>query len=294
MPRFADLFSSARAASANTARCPAIGILKQLVVHRKEARHVRWMFRWAGEGKTATEIAALANRKRWRTPLTKAKPRGGRWTPRQVLTTLANSIYAGRVRNGESTLPGSHVAIVTPAEFDSVQEVVASRRTNSRPRSRPKIPWLLRGILRCGQCHRTMSPSTYQHGVIRYRHYRCRSHAGGRPPCPGVSISAHEIETYVIDQISGLSPTTLRRADRRAIARDFLQLWEKMDEVARRECLPLVVELVEYHADRHRIRITLKSVAVGAAAGILARHERENTRNQRYAGPKATNRGPRK
>jgi hypothetical protein len=52
--------------------------------------------------------------------------------------------------------------------------------------------------------------------------------------------------------------------------------------------------LVEYHADRHRIRITLKSGAVGAVADVLARHERENTRNQRYAGPKATNRGPRK
>jgi DNA invertase Pin-like site-specific DNA recombinase len=57
-------------------------LTKQLVVHRHEARRVRSMFRWATEGKTATEIAALANRKRWRTRTTVAKPRGGHWTPR--------------------------------------------------------------------------------------------------------------------------------------------------------------------------------------------------------------------
>jgi len=63
-------------------------VTKQLIVEPREASRVRKMFHWAVEGKTPTEIAEIANRRRWRTKARVVKTGqvrgGGRWTPRQV------------------------------------------------------------------------------------------------------------------------------------------------------------------------------------------------------------------
>ncbi|WP_419195101.1 hypothetical protein [Novipirellula herctigrandis] len=46
----------------------------------------------------------------------------------------------------------------------------------------------MRGTLICGHCDRPMSTSISQNGSIRYLCNRCRSTAGGRPPCAGVNV----------------------------------------------------------------------------------------------------------
>lgn len=44
-----------------------------------------------------------------------------------------------------------------------------------------------------------MTTSYSHHRNIRYLYYRCRSQAGGRPPCANVSVKRYDIEQFVID-----------------------------------------------------------------------------------------------
>ena len=166
-------------------------VTKQLVPMPTEAKRVRKMYQFAAEGKTPREIAAIAGRRRWRTA------RGKRWTPRQILATLANPVYAGRIRDGKQNRTGVHQAIVDEALFARAAAAVASRRTGKQARRRSRIRWFLRGRLYCGRCGRLMVPTTTHYRMFRYRYYRCRSFTGGRPPCAGMSIPAETIEKYV-------------------------------------------------------------------------------------------------
>lgn len=248
---------------------------KQLIIVPTEASHIRAMFDLAGCGKTAREISESANRKGWHTRPSPKWPHGGAWTPRQVLSTLANPVYAGRIHNDEGTLAGAHEAIVTPEQFDIVKQQIDSRRPKSNPRRDAAVPWRLKGVIRCGQCHRAMSPSTSHYRQFRYRHYRCRSHAGGRPPCPGVSIAANTIENFVVEQLSQVSPQSVLSTGERELAGDFASLWQLLDEAAQRECMASIVESVQYHKAKSRIRISLRAGAVGVLAGEIANRNRD-------------------
>ncbi|QDV85230.1 recombinase family protein [Planctomycetes bacterium TBK1r] len=46
-----------------------------------------------------------------------------------------------------------------------------------------------------------MSTNASSRGNIRYRHYQCRSTAGGRPPCPSVWLNAWDMEEFVAARI---------------------------------------------------------------------------------------------
>lgn len=150
------------------------------------------MFEMAAGGQRPKEIAAIANRRGWRTGRD-----GGKWTARTVLKVLSNPIYAGLIRNGSQTLPGRQEAIVSTALFDQVRDLVESRRSRTPGRRKSTILWPLRGLLKCGRCRRTMSPSISGYRNFQYRYYRFRSTAGGRPPCRAVSLPAFKIERFV-------------------------------------------------------------------------------------------------
>ena len=167
---------------------------KQLVVNPKEALAVRWMFGAAAEGKLPLVIAKEANARGW---LTKA---GGLWTARQVIATLRNPVHLGLFRDGGSARSGNHEPIIEKQLFDTAAERLESRRTR-QPGNRLAIEWPLKGLLQCAACGRGMSPHTIRKGPRVYRYYRCRSTAGGQPPC-GNQVSAYAIERAVQGKLS--------------------------------------------------------------------------------------------
>ena len=125
---------------------------KQLVPIAREAKRVRAMFVWASDGKMLTEIARLANERRWKTKPSSRFPMGGRWTPRQVAELLANPVYIGMICVKNGTAPGSHDALIDKDLFDRVREIVAARRVPAAPRKIPKTTWPLRGLVVCARC----------------------------------------------------------------------------------------------------------------------------------------------
>jgi len=167
---------------------------KQLVVNPNEAPAVKWMFGTAAEGKRPLVIAEEANARGW---LTKT---GNLWTARQVIATLRNPVYIGLFRDGGSVRSGHHERIVEKELFDTAAERLESRRTR-QPGNRLAVEWPLKGVLRCAACGRGMSPHTIRKGPRVYRYYRCRSTAGGLPPC-GNQVAAYAIDRAVERQIS--------------------------------------------------------------------------------------------
>lgn len=159
---------------------------------------VRAFFELAEPGKRPSELAKLANQNRWRDHRGETE----KWTARRITMLLRNPIYVGDIRNGKSTLPGEHQAIVNRELFAAAQRHLEIRR-----RRYPKgVRWKrvrnpygakLLGVLVCGSCNRPMSISVSQRGQIRYAYYRCRSQAGGWHPCPGVNVLVYELEQFI-------------------------------------------------------------------------------------------------
>jgi len=185
---------------------------KQLVVCDEEAAAVARMFQWADAGVTPGVIASFANALRWITGA------GNPWTARQVLSILTNHTYAGLVVHGFAFREGCHPPLIDREVYHRVQNLIAARRTGvpGRHGGRTGITWIVRGLLICGGCGRPMSTHTVRTGPVIRRFYRCRSTAGGREPCKGVMVSAHEIESAVLSEI-GTGPNLLSKEQTTAV-----------------------------------------------------------------------------
>lgn len=232
---------------------------KALRPNAEQAIVVRDFFKLASDGATPNELTTLANLQGWPNQNGETK----RWTARQLIRILTNPTYTGRIHNGDSTLPGEHDSIVDQATFDEVQRQIGSRKTRtSAPGERKKNPRpkpLLRGILICGDCDRPMSTSISQRGSIRYPYYRCRSTAGGRPPCPGVNIPSYEIEMVICEILA--KPTEDDTEETHAIA----EAWNQLDKHSQRATLPTILTRAMFQMSATEITLDL----VDSAAKII-------------------------
>lgn len=226
----------------------------KLIPHQDQQRIVCNFFRLAADGIRPSDLANLANLNGWKDQDAET----GKWTARRITALLKNPTYAGLIRNGESLLPGEHRSIVSGNLFDAVQQQLAGRRTRKPQRhgcQRQDNPFgvNLQGLLICGQCNRPMSTSVSQRGPIRYVYYRCRSTAGGRKPCPGVSVSVYEIERF----LCGV-PGDVDHAES-VIPHEFRIYWGGLDELEQRGCLRRVIHRVTYDHAAGKIRATWRN-----------------------------------
>ena len=251
---------------------------KQFVVNFDEARRVEAMFELARDGMLPSDIAAEANKLGWRTKRTVVQRSGrvsggGPWTPRQVLAVLRNPVYVGRFVDGQSTRFGQHDAIIPIELFEQVQDRINARRAAKRARrSKPRTSeWPLRGKIICPRCGRTMSThNTYYRNFI-YRHYRCRSHAGGRPPCKGIAFPAYELEKCVAGMLADpeLADTPKDPSPGyRLLLRRFQITWELLELHTQMRLLPTVVEKVEYSESASKLTLHLDREGVGGGVKV--------------------------
>lgn len=84
---------------------------------------------------------------------------------------------------------------------------------------------LLKGLLRCKACGRTMTQTFTSRGTKRYRYYTCTNAIhSGRAKCPSGSLPAAEMERIVVDHVckistdTGLRDAALRQAHSQADA----------------------------------------------------------------------------
>jgi site-specific DNA recombinase len=261
---------------------------KQLVPNLYEARRVRAIFKRAAAGQRPAEIARHINHLGWRTKqlLSRRSGRstgGGRWTPRQIVELLRNPAYSGLFRDGRKTRPGCHEPIVDAALFSAAGAALDARRTTAAPRHRT-IAWPLRGKLMCPKCGRAMTSHTVTRGTriakTVYRYYRCRSTAGGRPPCPNIQYSAYEVEKAVCDMLTDETAwrqMLMHRPFWEDQAGVFRTAWQALNEVEQRRMLPQVVDQVKLDPKRQTMTVGFSDAlvaAVKAAAKQTGDHPR--------------------
>ena len=174
---------------------------KQLVPNEEESAVVKWMFSEGAAGKKPADIAEAANGLGYRTKVSVAlrtgnKRGGSLWTARQVVATLRNPVHIGMLRDRDSARLGCHEGIIGDAVFATVGEMLDGRRTRRSGAFVYGPIWPLKGRITCGTCGRPLMPHSTRRGNKVYRYYRCRSTAGGRPPC-GYQIAAGAIESAV-------------------------------------------------------------------------------------------------
>jgi hypothetical protein len=222
-------------------------VTKQLQIVPTEAELVRDFFRLAASGKTPAEIANLAT--------ASGMGAGQNWNPRRLLQILSNPVYAGFLP-GETKRKGIHEPLVTPEEFQQVREHLNSRRKGSpRKREEKLLDFPLRGLLYCAKCGRAMNTNTSTRGTIRLRRYQCRSHAGGRPPCPDVKLKAWDIEEFIAEQIGKWEASP-------ELAQVFRDDWPAMVTARRQELLNEFVAKITYNDDDGQVDIEMNKEAV--------------------------------
>jgi len=182
-------------------------VTKQIVVNPEEGRRVRAMFEMAAEGLLPSGIAEAANQKGWRTKTREAKRTGkmsggNPWTARQVLATLSNPIYLGRITDGDRLRDGVHEALVPEALFAETRSRIGTRTSPTSPtpwpdcaprsairrKTRPRSPttslapaiWSPKGASRSGTVVITDRPFS---GTTRSRLPRRENLSPGATPC---------------------------------------------------------------------------------------------------------------
>lgn len=205
-------------------------VRNRLAIDGESAAVVRRIFDMTLQGMGSTAIARLLNSEGVPTPgayfrmkhpdsnrFRKASEKNG-WTAASVLDILHQYEYTGalvgRKRYKASlherrTVPqdksdwiiykGAHDAIISKSDFDRVQEIIRQRRCPRRTRGTPR-EYPLKGLLKCGNCHRTLNRF---HSNAGY-YYRCaKSGADKDSDCPkGKLFSEKEIEGIVFRAIT--------------------------------------------------------------------------------------------
>jgi len=181
----------------------------RIVVNEAESMQTRAIFDLYLEKESLIETVRELNRRRWTTKrwvTRKGNERGGRPFEKNTLfALLGNMTYIGKVNYRGAIYPGEHMAIIDEAIWQRVQGLLKRNGRAGGRETRNKYGALLRGLLWCQPCGCTMSHAYTQRGERRYRYYVCgRAQKQGWDSCPTKSLSAGEIERFVLDRIRAI------------------------------------------------------------------------------------------
>jgi len=241
----------------------------KLLVNDDEAARVRAIFELYLKCEALIPTVAELNRRGWTTKrwvTRKGKVQGGcPFDKNRLHHLLTNVVYVGQVRHHDQVYPGEHTAIVDEAIWQRTQAILQRNSRTGGTLVRNKYGALLKGLLRCVPCNCSMGHTYSAQGTKRYRYYVClHAQKRGWQTCPTKSISAGEIERFVIEQIKaiGKEPQVLAETLRQARSQGQRALAElEAEERA------LKRELARHNA---KLRKLAGNVATAALAGRMA------------------------
>ncbi len=178
----------------------------RLIVNTDEAARVRAVFDLYIEKESLSQTVTELNRRGWTTKrwtTRKGKEVGGQsFDKNNLLRLLTNVVYRGMVRYKEEVHVGEHEAILDDETFQRVQLMLRSHGRTGGMHVRNKSGALLKGLLRCAPCDKSMVYTFTTKGNRRYRYYTCTTaQKQGWNACPSKSVPAEQIERFVIEQV---------------------------------------------------------------------------------------------
>jgi site-specific DNA recombinase len=108
----------------------------------------------------------------------------------RVSQLLKNRVYLGLTSYRGEIRPGSHPPLVDPDTFERVQAALSRRKTGHGEKGARK--YLLRGLLKCGECGRTMTAESHARGS----YYRCQG-SQGATVCAAPYVRVETLEAEV-------------------------------------------------------------------------------------------------
>jgi len=243
----------------------------QLVVNKEEADTVEAVFRLYAETTSGVAVSQELNRRGWRRKSWKTKKgqwrEGKLWDVANLRRMLIDPLYSGKMTLGTETFPGEHEAIVPKALFQKVQVTMKENRRTGGTSVRNNQGALLGGLLRCTACDASMIHSWTRRKGRLHRYYVCgKAQKRGWSTCPTKSVSATEIETFVVDNVRGTGPGMfLDQQGSRALA---APIWEVLLAPERERILGLLIERIDYDGSRLavRFRVPVIDAEVGKAS----------------------------
>jgi site-specific DNA recombinase len=240
----------------------------KLRVHEKEAERVRAIFALYLEQPALLRVVGeLARRgwvtKRWQTR--KGRWRGGQpFTKTSLYRLLTNVVYVGKIRYQKELHDAEHPAILEPAVWQQVQELLQQHGPGRAKGPRSHCWALLRGLLYCQPCGCAMTP-TYasRNGRQRYRYYLCLHAAQrGRAGCPSPSVSAAAIEQVVVEQLQRLAQDPQRTPEQRQALAPFADpaAWQALPTEEQTRALGRLLQRVEHDPARSKIILRFRSL----------------------------------
>ena len=220
---------------------------------------------------------------------------GGPLALSQIYRMFDEPFYAGVMRRGGATYPGTHAPMITWTEFEQAQEMIHG----SGPRERSKgLRFTYRGLIVCGACGATITAqyNTNRHGTT-YTYYHCCRKTKAYGYCPEPSLQEKEIEAqlgrffesftlpqdvaeFFLEQLDRAGEEDSRARDR---ARERLgQLIERKEHELQRLRDLVVREVIteaDYLADHEEVERELRNLRVeyermGTEGGLLKPFQR--------------------
>jgi len=122
---------------------------------------------------------------------------------------LTNPVYIGKITHKDEVFEGKHNAIIDLEVFERVQSLLKANGRGGGAEARNTYGALLRGILRCKACDRSMThtfTTTRGQKQTQYRYYRCvGAIKSGSCTCISGTLPAAEIERVVVDEIRAIA-----------------------------------------------------------------------------------------
>jgi len=250
----------------------------KLVINGDEAARVRRIFGLYLELQSLTPVVEELERrgwtlKEWRTK--SGKPKGGRSFDKCSLHgLLTNQIYIGRIKHKAECYNGEHTAIVDEKLFDDVGAMLRSHGRGGGSHLRNMYQSILRGLLFCPACNRSMVHNVSKRNAKVYRYYTCvTAIKRGRKHCPSPSLPAAAIEAAVIGQIRLIAADDNLRRD--VLQQALEQVGEERNELqTQRSQLQTQLSRTE-----EQIENVISRKEANASSRLIALHDqREQTR----------------
>jgi site-specific DNA recombinase len=284
--RTRDKIAAARRKGKWVGGMPLLGynvIDTKLVVDEEEAERVRQIFNLYLEREGLLTVVRTLEDRNWRTKrwtTARGVVYGGKpFDKTRLWNLLTNVTYTGMLRYKDEVHRGEHKAIVGEDLWQGVQSKLKRNGCTGGPLPRNKVEALLKGLLHCVPCGCAMSPShSTKDGNKRYRYYVCQSAQKlGWHSCPSPSISAGEIERFVVEQIRSLSRDPLVVAETAQNAESLELLpgeWDSISSSEQTRMIHLLIERIDFDGRDGTMSITLH------ASGIKAMGEGATSENE--------------
>ena len=138
----------------------------RLVVNDREARRTRAIFKLYLELGSLLPVVKELRHREWKSKkrtTTKGTAVGGRPFDKATLyALLRNPIVTGKITHKGEVYDGEHEAIVDQNLFDEVQALLSLNGRTGGPETRNKYGAILRGLLRCRGCDKSMTHRTHR------------------------------------------------------------------------------------------------------------------------------------